>query len=379
MKIDQISNSRISSAQMPQFKNCGKTLPLPTIPIEVPYNKTDPSILNSSEGKVIETPKSPDDFYLEKYSSWTYYFRDSTMSSSPLISKAYSNFTHQADCAIGSFLDGNISKEELSSRFESMIGNFSTACEDAGYPYQLHGVQEVLQRTKALYQEIRGRILQIAVNRNNAEGQQYVSGGKNFNGDWKYYNSDYYYKTEEAFSALFDGVSNYTKDRPGFKNFNLQEIKADIKQSHYNNFNSAWNNQFVLSQQYLTDEEQVPPKGFKWFYQKGGSNGKQHPVIGKIYLDGREVEQTVYRAPFDPTKDTSATTWASFRDVNGKEHRVSTDFLFDVEGVDKYLVSALLQFTGGKSVQVFNQFLENFKVHSGNYFRSYDDHFNLKV
>ena len=121
------------------------------------------------------------------------------------------------------------------------------------------------------------------------------------------------------------------------------------------------------------DEKQAPPEGFKWFYQKGGSYGKQHLVIGKIYLDEREVEQTVHRAPFDPAKDTSATTWASYRDASGKEHRVSTDFLFDVDGMDKYLVSALLQFTvDDKAGQIANCFLTNFAVNSGNWLRSVD-------
>lgn len=331
--------------------------------------KPDPSALNGKEefGKLV----SSDAYTVGRF--WDHDFSDGAMSSSPVISGAYSRFTHQIDCAVGSFMDGGITKEELASRFETMLDEFSNACEEAGYPHPLFcdGFPTVLNRTKALYTEMRDKILEIAVNRNDAEGQKYVSGGKGFGGDWKYYNSDYYYKSEDAISALFDGVSSYTEGRNGYHKFDLQEIEAQLTQYTPRNFNSAWNNRYPLNQQCLMDERQAPPEGFKWFYQKGGSHGKQHSVIGKIYLDGREVEQTVHRAPFDPTKDTSATTWASYRDASGKEHRVSTDFLFDVDGVDKYLTSTLLQFTGSKA-QAFNEFLENLRVNSGNWWRPDD-------
>lgn len=52
---------------------------------------------------------------------------------------------------------------------------------------------------------------------------------------------------------------------------------------------------------------------------------------------------------------------------------MSTDFLFDVDGMDKYLVSALLQFTvDDKAGQIANCFLTNFAVNSGNWLRSVD-------
>ena len=63
--------------------------------------------------------------------------------------------------------------------------------------------------------------------------------------------------------------------------------------------------------------------------------------------------------------------WASFRDENGKEHRVSTNFAFDMEEPDLRRVSALLEFVDGdKSLQTANQFLKNLQVYTLGYFGS---------
>ena len=53
-------------------------------------------------------------------------FTDGTLANNLTSCDAYSKLTHQADCAIGSFLDGNLSKEELSDQFESMLDGLST-------------------------------------------------------------------------------------------------------------------------------------------------------------------------------------------------------------------------------------------------------------
>lgn len=370
--MESINNTPVGKPM--QIEYGGKTFTVENISHLLTVSDTKPDAGQDTVDTDDWKRNSPDFFTpAQNRAFYSRLFTDGTLANNSTSCDAYSKLTHQADCAIGSFLDGNLSKEELSDQFESMLDSFINDCSEAGYSHPLLcGSKWVVQsQTESFYKEMRNKILQLAVSRNDAEGQQYVSGGKGFNGDWKYYNSDYYYKTEDALSALMNGVTAYTKDRPGYEDFDLQEIEANYTQYTPRNFNSAWNNRYPLNQQCLMDEKQAPPEGFKWFYQKGGSYGKQHPVIGKVYLDGREVEQTVHRAPFDPTKDTSATTWASYRDASGKEHRVSTDFLFDVDGVDKYLMSTLLQFTGGKA-QAFNQFLENLRVNSGNWWRPDD-------
>ena len=367
--MESINNTSVG--KLMQIEYGGKTCTVENISHLLTVSDTKPDAGQDMVDTDDWKRNSPDFFTpAQNRAFYSRLFTDGTLANSSTSCGAYSRLTHQADCAIGGFLDGNLSKEELSYQFDSMLDNFINDCNEAGYPHPLLcGSKWVVQsQAESFYKEMRDKILQLAVNRNDAEGRQYVSGGKSFNGDWKYYNSDYYYKTEDALSALTSGVTAYTKDRPGYEDFDLREITSNYTQYTPRNFNSAWNGRYPLNQQYLMDERQAPPEGFKWFYQKGGSTGKQHPVIGKIYLDGREVEQTVHRAPFDPAKDTSATTWASYRDAGGKEHRVSTDFLFDVDGVDKYLVSTLLQFTGGKA-QAFNQFLENFRVNSGSWWR----------
>ena len=100
-------------------------------------------------------------------------FTDGTLANNSTSCDAYSKLTHQADCAIGSFLDGNLSKEELSDQFESMLDSFINDCNKAGYPHPLLcGSKWVVQsQTESFYKEMRNKILQLAVSRNDAEAQ----------------------------------------------------------------------------------------------------------------------------------------------------------------------------------------------------------------
>ena len=372
MKIDQISSCNIPGAKPMQLECKGGTYTVWDISHQLKYldEKPNPEMMAKHDGWVRVLAK-------EDRASWRGEFCHEAMSHDPAISDVYNGLMGQADRAIDRFLEGNLSGKDLAAQFESMLTTLGEKCEERGYPHPLFcdGKGPIQSRTESFYEEFRRRILQAAVDKNNAEGRQYVTGNASPGGDWKYYNSDYYYKSEAALSAITDGLMSYTTGRWGYEDFTLRDYATE-KMNLYNNFNSAWCNKFDLDQQYIIDENQAPPEGFKWFYQRGSAEGGNR-LLSITEYDPRTGHTRVLMQDepdsnvFDPTWPYSATMWASFRDENGKEHRVSTNFAFDMEEPDLRRVSALLEFVDGdKSLQTANQFLKNLQVYTLGYFGS---------
>lgn len=307
----------------------------------------------------------------ERRAVWNRWFADEAMSNVPLISDAYKEISARADEAINSFLDGSLSEQELSETVQGLLGDLAAACEERGYPLPLAGDDMMVQsRADCFYSEMRRKLL-AAVDRNNQEGRQYVTGGADFRGDWKYYNSDYYFKSEAGIAALTDGLLQYA-EQEGFENFSIRDYGAE-KKNLYNNFNTAWSNNFDLSQQYMEDYNQVPPRDFVWFYQTGGGGeidteaqlvSITHPD-GRVEFVGEEEEDT----GFDPHSFDSATTWAAYRDAQGNLHRVSADFSYNRTESDLRRVSSLLRFSARD--EKVSAFLQNLRVYSRGYFRDY--------
>ncbi len=306
----------------------------------------------------------------ERKASWNRWFADEVMTRSPLISDAYKEISARADTAINSFLDGSLSEQELSETVQGLLGELSAACEERGYPLPLTGDEMMAQsQADCFYSELRRKLLAAAVDRNNQEGRQYVTGGADFHGDWKYYNSDYYFKSEAGIAALTDGLLQYAEQK-GFENFSIRDYGAE-KKNLYNNFNTAWSNNFDLSQQYMEDYDQVPPRDFVWFYQTGsGGTDLVAKLVSITHPDGRvefvgEEEDT----GFDPHSFDSATTWAAYRDAQGNLHRVSADFSYNRTESDLRRVSSLLRFSAQD--EKVSAFLQNLRVYSRGYFQDY--------
>ena len=200
------------------------------------------------------------------------------------------------------------------------------------------GVDGDQARADTFFSDFRRRILDRAIERNNQEGLQYAANGKD--GHWQYYNSDYYYGTESAISAVKDGVMNYCREK-GYSDFTFTEpgeeweLKA-VGFNYYSDFNSAWSNSFGLTgHKAFVDEDQAPPKDFVWFYEFGGK--------GKIYMYERKDTDP---NTFDPENPLSARMWISYRGEDGKIHKVSKNFAFDGSASDLKSVAGLLSFSG---------------------------------
>lgn len=298
---------------------------------------------------------------------WKKYYSDIALSRSP-VADVKEQVDAETDAVINGFFDGTVSEEELSDTFQALAKKFSDACEDVGYPIPLRSCGMIQAEMETFYSEFRRKILDTAVQRNHQEGQQYITGEMNAQRNWKYYNSDYYFKSEAALSAITDGLNQITQG-PAYEGYTIPDYKAAGLNLYYN-FNSAFSNQFCADEQFMKDPDMAPPKDFQWFYQSGGDSSRKVFQARLGSINGVPVKYDDDPKHFDPTDFTTAATWAAYRDAQGNRHIVSTDFFYDLSKSDLRNVGALLQFASGDAAQdaAVNRFLKNLQAYPAGYF-----------
>ena len=322
-------------------------------------HKVDPATVDMSKMVSVGTDESI---------FWERYLSDIALSRSP-VADIKKEIDAETDAVINGFFDGTVSEEELSDTFQALAKKFSDACEEAGYPIPLRSCGLIQATTETFYSEFRRKILDAAVERNHQEGQQYITGEMNAQRNWKYYNSDYYFKSEAALSAITDGLNQITQG-PAYEDYTIPDYKARGLNLYYN-FNSAFSNQFCVDEQFMKDPNMAPPKDFVWFYQSGGDSSRNTSSGGVTSVNGVPVEPASYGPKhFDPTDFWTATTWAAYRDAQGNRHLVSTDFFYNYDKSDLRNVAALLKFTNGDPAQdaAVNRFLKNLQAYPAGYF-----------
>ena len=141
------------------------------------------------------------------------------------------------------------------------------------YPSPLRSVGATQALTEIFYSEFRRKILEAAVQRNNQEGKQYFTGEMNAQRNWKYYNSDYYFKSEEAISAITDGLNELAQG-PAYEGFTLPDYKAEGLNLYYN-YIPAFSNGFAVDEQFMLDPDAVPQENFQCFYQPSGNSANK--------------------------------------------------------------------------------------------------------
>lgn len=300
------------------------------------------------------------------------YFSPDAMKMSPVISGAAKEIYSEGQAAIDKFFDGTMSAEELGGILQGLSDRLLKACEEEGYPMPLFGGSMAAAGMEAFYGEFRRMILDTAVQRSNAEGRQYITGELNCQRNWKYYNSDYYYQSEDAISALTDKFLSKVREMGWEDKVSVPDYKAKGL-NLYNNFNSALSNHFNVDDQFVIDTEQAPPRDFRWFYQSGGTGSGYGKVTARWSErpDGTIYDYVDYTTPgFDPADPTKGTTWAAYKDENGTWQYDSVDFTYDFSKDDLKNVAGLLRFAGktGTSWGAVNQFLKNLQLYPGGYF-----------
>lgn len=327
---------------------------------------SDEPIIDRDKMVVVDTSMEASKEY------WSPYFSKAAMLRNPEISSAASQIYAEAEQAVSAFYDGSISGEQLAQTYKSLANRMTDACREAGYPMPLWALQMEVSLTERFYSEFRYLILDEAVQRNRQEGEQYLVGEPAANRNWKYYNSDYYFQSEDAIAAVTDGFQALAKERNLEEYVSVQDYKEKGLNLYYN-FNSAFSNHFALSEQFLINPDQVPPEGFQWFYQTGGNDGSTGKITSLTVCapDGTVLEYHDYTTEgFDPTDPSKAITWATCRDEDGNIHKVSTDFRYNHTEEDLHNVADLLQFAAksSKNLQMANRFLKNLQVYPTEYF-----------
>lgn len=301
----------------------------------------------------------------------------------PATSEAWRQISAGMNSAVSAYYDGELSDEALAGKVQDFAGQLQDACGRAGYPNPLAANDRNSQQamTDAVYSEFRMRLLSEAVKRNNAAGARHTSGEwdacQNSMRTYKYYNSDYYYKSEAAISAISEGVQAYAQEK-GWGEFPIRDYQAE-GQNMYANFNTALSNDFNVDEKWIIDPNAVPPENFEWFYETGGDRDNLG-VVTSVYSENPDGSRTYSyvrgQEGFDPADPYTGRTWAAYTDDSGQRHEVSADFYLNQSKADLKNVAALLKFTGGEKV---NDFLGNLQLYPKNYFSNLLARSNLNI
>lgn len=330
----------------------------------------------SHEIKTKETPSDVDTWVEvdmspeHRLETWRPNFTGPALGRNPGTAAAWKEFEQQTKLAAGQFLDGTMDADSLTEVFQQGYQHLTDVAKDTGYPSPLWDKMMGPAALESIYGEFRRMVLDAAVQRNNQEGRQYVTGEMNSQRTYKYYNSDYYFKTEEAIASATERYNALIQEAGWEDYISVPDYKGKGLNLYYN-FNTAFSNKFDVSEQYMIDPDQVPPRDFQWFYQTGGSEGNKGIVDSCIvtHLDGTKTFEDYSGPEFDPGHPGKANMWAAYRDENGVRHQVSVDFRYKFVESDLRNVAALLRFPGDSAAgQSANRFLRNLQVYSSGHF-----------
>lgn len=330
----------------------------------------------SHEIKTIDTPPDVDEWVAvdmspkHRLESWRPLFTGPTLGRNPGTAAAWKEFEQQTKLAAGQFLDGTMDADSLTDVFQQGYQHLTDVAKDTGYPSPLWDKMMGPARLESIYGEFRRMVLDAAVQQNNQEGRQYVTGEMTSQRTYKYYNSDYYYKTEEALAAVTDRYTALIQEAGWEDYISVPDYKGKGLNLYYN-FNTAFSNKFDVNEQYMLDPDQASPRDFQWFYQTGGGDGKTGIVDScTIYhLDGTTTYEDYTGPEFDPKHPAKANMWAAYRDEDGVRHQVSVDFQYHFVESDLRNVASLLRFPGDSAAaQSANRFLQNLQVYSPGHF-----------
>lgn len=273
------------------------------------------------------------------------------------------------DECINQFFDGTMSEAELQAEYEDMLKTeLFGSMENPPSPL----TESQKETAMDFYNAFRQKILSAAVERNNAEGEQYITGDMNVQRSWSYYNSDYYYASESAISAITDATQTISQEYD--TTFEVPDYLEQGKTNLYN-FNTALKGDpFIVSNyNYIVDPDVAPPKNFKWFYQTGGDpdNCARMTSFRATDKNGNIIYEEDYTTDeFDPTDPLKAQTWVSYTDEDGVEHRLSTDIVFNNSKDDLQNMLDLLSFSDKDADKdsLLNKFLSNLQIYPKGYF-----------
>lgn len=285
-----------------------------------------------------------------------------SMKTNSPMAEASTEVMAKADQLVTGYYDGEISADQLQTEYEALAKEYVGILEDNGYS----SAQVKYCAAEGFYDSFKQKLLEEAVQRNNVEGKQYLSGELTGQRTYRYYNSDYYYQSEKAISAITAGAKNVAEGYGiEYGSLNTAPGLTAVGDDRYDNFNATWNYSSNIAKKYMISANQAPPENFKWFYEGGSpadENGALMPTSLTItHPDGSQTVEYYHQA----------NTWASWGENGATEdqyHRVEADFPFGFEGTEDDPLNTfadLLKFSTGNSEvdAILNSFLENLMIY----------------
>lgn len=178
---------------------------------------------------------------------------------------------------LNDYYAGKVTIDDVTTSFKNafqamknfMVGNHYTSDND------VENNQQILLDTYNVFRQYAVSTASTACqNEGKQIAQQYGTEG---NPDWVYYNSDYYYESEDVKSAVKDCAAGLAKEL-GLGNVDLPtEFNDPLRAELYNSFNTNWNwgSTKNVGVSTMLDTDKIPPKDFKFFFKEQKYTQKQ--------------------------------------------------------------------------------------------------------
>lgn len=213
---------------------------------------------------------------------------------------------------LNDYYAGKATVEDVTSSFKDafqamknfMVGNHYSSENDA------KSNKQILLDTYNVFRQYAVSTASTACqNEGKQIAKQYATEG---NTDWVYYNSDYYYKSEEAKSAVKDCAADLANEQ-GLGNVDFPIKFSDpLRAELYDSFNTNWNwgSTMNVGVSTMLNPDEVPPKDFKLFFTEQKYTQKQisdpatgiNPDAGVLSVSSGSWKQEVdvpFRYDFD--------------------------------------------------------------------------------
>lgn len=165
------------------------------------------------------------------------------------------------------YYTGKTPIEAITQKFDSVVQTIRDYEEQEGIASR-DDMEHFAKLVSDVHRIFKMYSVSTAVLANDAEGRELANqygapGRKNF----LYYNSDYYFQSEEINQAFFQRA-NEMLEGTGFP-LNTEK-PASVKSDMYENFNTYWKDSALCSSRMgdMIDTDMEPPRGFTFFYKE---------------------------------------------------------------------------------------------------------------
>lgn len=180
------------------------------------------------------------------------------------------------------FYSGSKSIEDVMAEFDILVGKI----HELDYEMNVAAKEDTEHYGKivsSVYQRFKFHLVQQAFCANHTEGKQIADQyGMPGNRNFAYYNSDYYYKSEEIDDLLIQHASNMLKDAGTEMPLNTKMANPDFES--FNAYMKHWT-LYECRQGDIIDVDMKPPRGFVFLYKESRYTQEEVDAMGGQLVD----------------------------------------------------------------------------------------------